>query len=129
MLAIDTNVLVRYLTRDDARQAKRAAAAIDGGPVFIPSTVLLEAEWVLRTLYRIPPKEICAALRTLAGQPTVVLENAAATGAAMSWAEQGMDFADALHLAASSHCAAFISFDRSLAKRAKRIAGLPVRTP
>ncbi len=48
MLAIDTNVIVRYLVADDREQARRARELIDGGRVFIATTVLLETEWVLR---------------------------------------------------------------------------------
>jgi predicted nucleic-acid-binding protein len=129
MRAIDTNVVVRYLTADDARQAKRAAAIIDGGPVFIATTVLLETEWVLRALYQREPTEIFASLRTLAGQPTVSLEQPSIVSTALSWAERGVDFADALHLAASDQCAAFVSFDKSLVKTAKTVTGIVVQEP
>lgn len=127
MHAVDTNVVVRYVTRDDARQAARAAALIDGEAVFVATTVVLETEWILRALYRQTPGEIVAALRTLAGQPTVTFENPTLVGSALAWAEQGMDLADALHLASSQHCDAFVTFDRSLAKSAAKITTLPVR--
>ena len=51
MRAIDTNVVVRYLTGDDPVQAPKARAAVDAGPVFASTTVLLESEWVLRSVY------------------------------------------------------------------------------
>jgi predicted nucleic-acid-binding protein len=40
-----------------------------------------------------------------------------------------MDFADALHLAKSGHCSAFVTFDRKLVKRAKNLAPIPVEVP
>ena len=45
MLAIDTNLIVRYLTGDHPRQSAKAKALIDGNDVFVCTTVLLEAEW------------------------------------------------------------------------------------
>jgi len=48
MIAVDTNIVVRLLTNDDPEQAGRAAAVVKNGPVFIPKTVVLETEWVLR---------------------------------------------------------------------------------
>jgi len=47
--AIDTNVVVRFLTNDDRRQAKAARAAIEAGDIYIALTALLEAEWALRS--------------------------------------------------------------------------------
>lgn len=129
MLAVDTNVVVRYLTRDDAHQAARAAALIDGEPVFIPTTVVLEAEWVLRTAYQFPKAHIYNGIRILVGQPTVTVEQPEALSRALAWAEQGVDFADALHLAASRHCVGFASFDRALAKSARNVIDMPVRSP
>ena len=56
MIALDTNVLVRLVTGDDATQAKRAAARIDTGDAFFVSlTVALELEWVLRGAYKLAP--------------------------------------------------------------------------
>jgi predicted nucleic acid-binding protein len=48
---------------------------------------------------------------------------------ALDGTDAGMDFADALHLAGSSHCEAFASFDRKLAKASKRLGALPVLEP
>jgi predicted nucleic acid-binding protein len=51
MLAIDTNVVVRYLTGDDPDQAAKARRIVDGEAVLVTTTVLLETEWVLRGAY------------------------------------------------------------------------------
>ena len=58
MLAVDTNVVVRYLTGDEVEQFAKAKALIDGEDVFVCTTVLLETEWVLRSLYGYPPAQL-----------------------------------------------------------------------
>lgn len=120
MLAVDTNVIVRYLTNDHSQHSPRARKLVDGQDVWVPITVLLETEWVLRSVYHYPPAQIAVALRKFAGMPRVTLENAALAAQALDWAEGGMDFADALHLSTSGHCEAFATFDSNLSKAAKR---------
>ena len=61
MRALDTNVLVRALVQDDAAQGRRAQACLSAQPVYIPVTVILELEWVLRSRYGYPPKAIADA--------------------------------------------------------------------
>jgi predicted nucleic-acid-binding protein len=127
MLAIDTNVLVRYLTADHPKQSRKAKALVDGQDVFVTATVLLETEWVLRSVYGHKPLDVANALEALAGLPRVTLEDAMATSVALCWTRRGMDFADALHLAKARGCEAFVSFDRRLAKAAKDITDIEVR--
>jgi predicted nucleic-acid-binding protein len=126
--AVDTNVLIRFLTADDAKQAKQARDLIEAGDVFIGTTVVLETEWVLRSGYGFSVDQIVQGLRGLGGLAGVVLEEPAETAQALDWMSDGMDFADALHLARSSHCSAFATFDRKLAARAKRIGLPPIET-
>lgn len=121
MRAVDTNVVIRFLTIDDPEQSKKAKSVIEGGSVFIPTTVLLEAEWVLRSAYGYAPDAICAALRHMAGLPQVALENPPGVARALDLVSAGMDFADALHLCASEDCASFVSFDQRLARSAQKI--------
>jgi predicted nucleic-acid-binding protein len=129
MLAVDTNVVVRYLTRDDAVQFAKAEALIAVNDVAICTTVLLETEWVLRRGYGYGRAEIAEALRGLAGLPRITLEDPALTAQALDWMSGGMDFADALHLAKAKDCAAFVSFDRRLARMARRVGTVAVRAP
>jgi predicted nucleic-acid-binding protein len=119
MLAIDTDLVVRYLTGGHSRQSARARALIDGEPVFVAVTVLLEVEWVLRSAYGHRPAEVGRALRAFAGLPTVTVEDAGRTAAALDLAEDGMDFADALHLGRATHCQGFATFDRKLVRSAR----------
>lgn len=129
MRGIDTNVVVRLLTADDANQAKAARRAIEGNEIFLGVTVLLEAECVLRAGYGFEPAQIAGALRGLAGLPGMSVEEPAQLALAIDWMEGGMDFADALHLARSAHCSEFLTFDRKFAKHAEALDIIPVVIP
>src|SRR5580693_1482337 len=127
MLAVDTNVIVRYLTGDDAEQFAKASALIQGEDVYVCSTVLLETEWVLRRGYRFSRDRISAALTAFAGLPRVTLEDAALAAKALEWMRSGLDFADALHLAKAAGCEAFVSFDHRFAAVANALSEVKVR--
>jgi predicted nucleic acid-binding protein len=128
MLAIDTNVIVRYLTGDHPQQSRKAKTLIDSEHVFVCTTVLLETEWVLRSVYGFTRIEVAKALGAFAGLPSVTLEDAAMSAKALDWTTRGMDFADALHLAKAHGSEAFVSFDRQFAKAAKEFSEVEVRT-
>ena len=119
MRAVDTNVVVRYLTGDDPDQTARVRDAIEAKQVYVPTTVLLETEWVLRRTYGYAANEIVGVLRALAGLPQVRVENAALLAGALEHAERGMDFADALHLGAAAQCDAMLTFDRRFIRLAR----------
>ena len=119
MRALDTNIVVRYLTGDDPEQAARARAVVDAGPVFVSTTVLLECDWVLRSAYGFGGGEVAAALRAFAGLPPVSVESPATLAEALDRAAAGMDFADALHLCAASRCEAMLTFDRRFIEMAR----------
>ena len=80
MHGIDTNVLVRFLTRDDAAQFRRVrefleARFAEGDPVFVSVIVLCETVWVLRSAYRTPRREVAGALERLLGASGLVIED------------------------------------------------------
>ena len=129
MLAIDTNLVVRYLTADHPEQSAQAKALIDGTDVFVCTTVLLETEWVLRSAYGFAASRLVPAMRGFAGLPHVALEDPALIARALDWMERGMDFADALHLGAADHCEAFATFDTDFVKAAKKTNAGNVRSP
>jgi predicted nucleic-acid-binding protein len=112
MLAIDTNILVRYLTNDDPVQSAKARALLTGHDIFVSTSVCLESEWVLRSAYKFPSSATIAALRTIAGLPNISIENPPLLAQALDRVETGMDFADALHLGAAAHCESLATFDR-----------------
>jgi predicted nucleic-acid-binding protein len=119
MIAIDTNIVVRYLTGDHPEQSGRAREIVDSQPVFVPVTVVLETEWVLRSAYGYKPGDVARALRAFGGLPQVTIEDAATVAAAFDLAERGMDFADALHLGRAAGQEAFLTFDRRFVKAAQ----------
>lgn len=129
MRAVDTNIIVRYLVGDDLAQSQKTQDIVGHEPVFVPRTVLLEAEWVLRKLYGMAPTPIIRALRAFVGLPGVSAEDAASVAKAMDWAEAGLDFADALHLAAAVHCVGFITFDKRFACTGSRLGRMPFYNP
>ncbi len=129
MLAVDTNVVVRYLTGDHPEQFANAKALIDGEDLFVCTTVLLETEWVLRSVYGYRPAQLARALRAFAGLPRITLEDPALAAKALDWMAGGMDFADALHLAKAEGCEAFISFDQRFAAAANAVSEVKVRAP
>lgn len=72
MIALDTNVWVRYVTNDEPDQAKRALAVLaEAEEIFVAKTTLLELEWVLRAAYELSAAAIIRALRHIIGLPNV----------------------------------------------------------
>ena len=129
MLAIDTNVIVRFLTGDDPGQAARARTLIESQDVLASSTVLMEAEWVLRSAYDLDRIAVVQALTAFAGLPHVFVQEPERVARALDWARTGMDFADALHLAGAGECEAFVTFDRRFVKAAAGLEAEAVREP
>jgi predicted nucleic-acid-binding protein len=116
-------------TRDNAEQFAKASALIRDEDVYVCTTVLLETEWALRRGYRFSRTQIIAALAAFAGLPRVKLEEPAAAARALDWAQRGMDFADALHLAKAEGCEAMISFDQRFAAVANALSDVKLRAP
>ena len=129
MVAVDTNIIVRFLTQDDELQYQKSLEIFQTQNVFIPDTVILETEWVLRFAYRFKPVEICEALRKLFGLPNVHLNNVNLVAQSLQWHEAGLDFADAFHLANSQNHTQFYTFDEKFIKRAKGLTTCEVQQP
>ncbi len=72
MIAVDTNIWVRLLTNDDPVQARKAMVILESEEIFVPVTVLLEAEWVLRYSCGLGRSVILTALRELIHLPQVI---------------------------------------------------------
>jgi predicted nucleic-acid-binding protein len=122
VIAVDTNVVVRLLTGDDPDQAARAKALFAAETIWLPKTVMLESEWVLRRLYGLSRAQVAEALTVLAALPNVRCEDEAAIVDGLRWAMAGLDFADALHLASARSAQAFTTFDTALVRRARSAA-------
>ena len=124
MRAVDTSVVVRYLTGGDPEHAARAKGVIDAGHVFVSTTVMLETERVLRNVCGFAGKEVATALHAFAGLPDVSVEHPVLLAEAFDRVDKGMDFADALHLGSAARCDAMLTFDRRFVATAR---GAPVR--
>jgi predicted nucleic acid-binding protein len=86
-------------------------------------TLLLETEPVLRAAYGFEPAQIHAAFVNLLGLPNLHTDAPERVHQALDWFANGLDFADALHLALSRPADKFATFDETLVRRAKKIDG------
>src|SRR6267143_1501230 len=126
MIAVDTNVLVRLLTGDEPKQEAAARSLFAAGPVWIAKTVLLEAGWVLRSLYGFEESAIRDAFTRLLGLKNVRAEDERSVAAALALTVHGIEFADAMHLSSRPPGAAFVSFDQSFIRQARRAGATDV---
>jgi predicted nucleic-acid-binding protein len=126
VIALDTNILARYLLDDEPAQARAARRLLADAKAeyWIPVTVVLELAWVLRKSDA-PRAVIMDRVRGLLSLRNVRAQNADLVFQALGWAAQGMDLADALHLALSAKADRFVSFDAALVKQARKLGVQP----
>lgn len=130
MIAVDTNILVRLIVNDDEAQVSAVRRLMQRETVLVTSTVALETEWVLRSVYNLASDQILSGLTRIFGLENVATDNQVAIVKALEAYAKGMDFADAMHLAQSATAEGFATFDKSLVRTAKRIGGfVPVMVP
>ena len=119
MLALDTNVLVRLLARDDAKQAAAADAGVAKG-AWVSQLVLAEAVWVLDAVYERTPKQLIAALDLLLAHESLVLQDADAVAAALAQfrAMPALGFSDCLvlEIARKAGHLPLATFDKALGR-------------
>lgn len=125
MISLDTNVIVRVVTADDPAQLATALDVMRLDGLWLCKTVLLETEWVLRYSYKLSREAILGTFLRLLGYRNLALEAPEQVHLALEMYRGGMDFADALHLAASTGADRFVTFDRELAMRAKNLEAVP----
>ncbi|MFO7630733.1 MAG: type II toxin-antitoxin system VapC family toxin [Prochlorococcaceae cyanobacterium] len=134
MIGLDTNVLARYFVREDAAdvatEAQRQAARRlleSGQALFLPKTVALELEWILRGYYGFGVDQVLQVMEQLLNHPCLTAEDRPSLEQAMAGLSSGLDFADALHHASCRDCEAIASFDdRGFARRIRHL-NLPPR--
>jgi len=121
MKAVDSNILARFFIDDpddpEAARQRGPATRVMSDPIFVPVTVLLEFEWVMRGFYLFTPVEVRRVLMALCGLSSAAVEDRNAVLHALELHSRGVDFADALHLARSQSCEALMTFDRDLFRR------------
>lgn len=125
IVSIDTNVLVRFLVEDKgaADQCGAAKELFKKRAVFIPESVLLETEWVLRAVYGVDREEIHVAYTKLLGMSQVVVPDQSALLQVMAYYAAGFDFADACHLMGSEGHE-MKTFDAAFIKKARKAGHL-----
>ena len=129
MIALDTNILARYLLDDEPAQTRAARRLLADAKAeyWIPVTVVLELAWVLRKSDA-PRAVVMGRLRDLLSLRNVRAQNADLVFQALRWAAQGMDLADALHLVLSGKAERFATFDEALVKQARKLGVQPTVT-
>ena len=128
IVSIDTNVLIRFLVVDDDKEQCQAALHVfQNHIVFVPETVLLEAEWVLRAAYQISCEEIRDAMFKLTRLPQVRVPDRNTLYQVLELYSQGLDFADAWHLARSEGNP-LKTLDKAFIKKARK-AGFEISLP
>lgn len=121
---LDANVLVRLVVKDDAQQLAAARKALarhvrGGQTLFVPITVALELEWVLRSRYKFGKADVLSTLSSLLTTVELVFEaEDALEQSLVTYEENSVDFGECLHLALARKAAAlpFLTFDLKAAK-------------
>jgi len=121
MIAVDTNILVRYAVNDDPVQSQQAKALLKKTEsIFVSKTTLLEFEWVLRSAYKLPRESILHSILTICGLPNFTVESAWQVAQACELYSKGLDFADALHYySANTNVEKFYTFDEKFIRNGK----------
>jgi predicted nucleic-acid-binding protein len=125
MIGLDTNVLVRYITADDSKQAALAARLIEDlseeSPGFISLVTIVELYWVLESVYQFTRSQLVQVLQTLMAVGNFKIDRVAAVASAVrQYSESKADFADCLieRLSAAAGCEHTMTFDKNAVKAA-----------
>jgi predicted nucleic-acid-binding protein len=115
MKALDTNIVVRFVARDDAGQTVRADNELTSGKILLTHTVLMETEWVLRSIYKMRRAAVGKALADILCYSNVETDDPDAIDWVLRCHAEGADFADMIHLAFARAADEFVTFDKRLA--------------
>lgn len=120
MTGLDTNVLVRYFAQDDEVQLRAVLGLLlkKGATFFVPDLVLIEADWVLTSLYEWTPDEVAESFGRLLTVHNLVFEDEGRIRSALRAVRQGADLSDELIVdrCAEMGCKTVASFDRGMVK-------------
>jgi predicted nucleic-acid-binding protein len=127
VIGLDSTVLLRFYIEDEsdaeAKRQRKAAAKLfaEGSVLFVAKSALLECEWVMRAVYGYSAEQVMSAFHHLLELPQVRVEDPESVDSAVRSYGEGLDFADALHLATCGSCVSFATFDdRQFARRATK---------
>ena len=119
MNAIDTNILIRYLTQDDIKQGEAAKELIENGePVFLTHIVFIESVWVLSASYGLDKQTIAKTLHELTNSGFFILEKSQIVNKTLQDYQNGFDFADMLigYCSENKGCNTTYTFDKKAGK-------------
>jgi len=125
--SVDTNVLARFLIRDDPVQTE-IARSVMASDVAVTITVLLETAWLLASRYGRSRAEVADALSQVIEMSNITVADESRIIWALERMRRGADLADMLHLVESRDASRFSTFDRSLNRRAGRDAPIEIET-
>ena len=125
MRSVDTNVIVRWLLRDDPVQAAAADSAMNA-PIEITHTVFLELGWVLTTVGRMSREQFADAMVAILSIDDATIEKRKLLLWATDRFRGGADWGDVMHLAGTSAALTFATFDKSLPREAGSAPPVPV---
>ena len=125
MIGLDTNVLVRYITQDDAKQSALVNSIIDSldelSPGYVTLVTVVELNWVLESGYGVTRQQSVEVMQTLMSLDTIKIDRVAVVASAVRmYASNKADFSDCLiqRLSASAGCEKTLTFDKAAAKLA-----------
>ena len=128
MIGLDTNVLVRYIMQDDAKQSKLASRLIESltveEPGFFPLVAVIELVWVLSSSFELVRAKVVSALEVLLQTKEIQVERAEVVWRAVRvYRDSSADFADCLveRSAAAAGCVRTMTFDRGAAKNCSMV--------
>ena len=127
MIAIDTNIILRFLTRQPIAQFEAARVLFRKGGLFISTPVVMEVYFTLTGgVLAFADDHALDALDAVLRLPSVEVQHADEVFAAIAYARQGLPFKDACVLAFSAEAARLVTFDKPFAKRAAKLKLRPV---
>jgi predicted nucleic-acid-binding protein len=125
--AVDTNILARFILKDDIEQYAMARAILERD-IFVPITVLIELSWVLSVRYRLSRAVVHTALAGLIDLANVSIVDGSLVRWAMGRFAEGADLTDMLHLVMGRDATRFVTFDQGIARDAGPEAPVVIET-
>lgn len=126
MIAVDTNVLARWVLRDDEEQFL-IAERILAGPFWLGWTVILELGWLLSSYAGLSRKQLCEVFEIILALPGIELDRREHLLWVLDRYRRQGDFADLVHIASTSPGTSFVSFERRLSRHAGPNSPVPVQ--
>jgi predicted nucleic-acid-binding protein len=129
-LAVDTNVLARAIIDDGTSQSELARECLLLNVHHVPDTVLLETEWLLRSVFGLSRAVIVRLLADLLASDNARFADRENIARAILAYGDGLDFANAMHLFSAKGCTEFVTYDAALIKKAPTVSSdIVVRKP